>query len=486
MDGAITPSGLEVIRDEEYNSSTQPFSSPGPHTLSKDITLSEDISRDISRDIDDATYDNGDADGDADTDYESTVTDESGQNEHTASIDCSYSIHSVNWKDANNQTKCIQGLELDIYLDTWTNTAMFKLYTYINLKLSRRKNKKQRVYLFIYPEWIKAITAQISPDMRYKASDTTMPNQNFYSLHFFLTQKPDLIGPRNNSLASKPKTNNQLDLIQDLALATEFEFQLTNSTTAPLKPNVFKLLAASFSPLVDKNRPSRNKKRGNLATLYAGKGGVVVSASKALAQVEAGPPPYASATVGPRPVLNKRRRCDSDANGDRLSVTRMLPFIQDIYTRLNARLDEIETGLGARLDDIETGLGARLDDIGTRFGTLDRSLGQIKDTLESLNTGRTPCRYDTEEREGILQDVKDVCEDIGGDLRLAAYDVIEDLEKERDMAIVQVKEECEEITSQCKDEVKEAQENIHAIKTRLTKTLQNTSMQFNGTLVLDI
>lgn len=142
----------------------------------------------------------------------------------------------------------------------------------------------------------------------------------------------------------------------------------------------------------------------------------------------------------------------------------MLPFMQDIYTRL---------------DD----LARRFE---TRFDNLERSLGQIKDTLADLNTGHTPCRYDTEEREGILQGIDILYDDHTTSLQSASKDLIDDLEKERDKAIDQVRDECNEITIQCKDEVEEAQKNIHAIKTRLTKTLQNASMRFDGTLVLDI
>lgn len=257
------------------------------------------VSEDINRDNDDRINNN---DGDADSieggdDKISTVTDESEKNED--SINSSYRIHRVTWKDADGQTKQIYDLVLDIYINTLANTAMFNLYSYITLKNSRRKSNKQRVSLHICPEWIKAITTQISPNTRSTASDTVMPN--LYSLRFSLKRKPDLIGPKGRSLASKAKTNTQLDLLQDLAIVTEFTIHLASSNTITPRQKDFELLAALFSPMNTKNRPSRDNKRANLATLYAGKGGEV----KSVARVEAGPPPYASATLGPRPVSSE-------------------------------------------------------------------------------------------------------------------------------------------------------------------------------------
>ncbi|KAH6952481.1 hypothetical protein BKA56DRAFT_709094, partial [Ilyonectria sp. MPI-CAGE-AT-0026] len=48
-------------------------------------------------------------------------------------------------------------LHLDLYLDSFTNSAFFKLYSYIFLKKFDKDNK-QAIYLFIYPENIQTIT----------------------------------------------------------------------------------------------------------------------------------------------------------------------------------------------------------------------------------------------------------------------------------------------------------------------------------------
>ncbi|KAL7786363.1 hypothetical protein V8C37DRAFT_392098 [Trichoderma ceciliae] len=482
-DNTIALGGLNVIRDEEDNSPTQPFSSPGHLT----------ISQDINPDIDDMIYNNGDADTIKGGDNESTVADESEENKDTTLIDSSYDIHRVTWKDPNGQAKQIydpkHDLKLDIYMNTLTNRAMFKLHSYINLKGSRRKSNKQSVYLFLYPDRIQAIATQKSPITRSTASDTAMPN---LSLHFSLTQKPDLIGPQGWPLASKGKTSTQLDLLQDLAIATKFTIHLASSHIIAPRQNDFELLAAVFSPINTKNRPFRDNKRGNLATLYAGNGGEVISANKAVVHNEASPPLYTSVTLGPRPVSNKRRRPDSDVDDDGLSVTHISPLAPNIYTLF----DDLTCLIKSRFDNLERSveeLKTRFDNLEqeakSHFDNLERSIVEVKDTIEELDTSHTLCRYDTEERDGIVQEVKEVCDDHDTAFKMASedlfYDLEKDLGKECEQVIVQVRETCDEITNQYKDEVQEAQEDIHAIKTRLN-ALQNASVRFNGTMVLDI
>ncbi|KAL7903738.1 hypothetical protein GGI35DRAFT_313978 [Trichoderma velutinum] len=191
---------------------------------------------------------------------------------------------------------------------------------------------------------------------------------------------------------SKGKTKAQLDLLQDLATVTKFTIHLASSdTVTPKQQRDLELLAAIFSPVNTENRPRSDNTRGNLATLYAGKGGKVINTDTGVAHDEASPPPYHSAKLGHPPVSKKRRR--PDAEDDYPSVTRMPPFAQyfDALARqINTRFDNLECSIkerNTRVDNLERSI----QEFNTRFDNLERSIGEVKDTIEDRYAGRTPC-----------------------------------------------------------------------------------------------
>lgn len=267
------------------------------------------ISKDANHDTDDIIYNTSNTNGMEGDDDKLTVPDEIEINTGATLINCTYAIHSVTWDDTDGQTKGVYNpkseFKLDIYTNTSANKAMFTLHSYINLKTSRRRSNKQNVYLLIPPERIKAITTEkTSPAARATASNTAIPQ--LYSLHFSLIQQPDFIGPQSDLPLSKRKTKAQLDLLQDLAIVTEFTIHLASSdTVTPKQQKDLKLLAAIFSPVNTANRPRSDSKRGNPATLYAGKGGKVINIDKGIARDEASPPPYHSATLDHPPVSSE-------------------------------------------------------------------------------------------------------------------------------------------------------------------------------------
>ncbi|KAK4077758.1 uncharacterized protein Triagg1_3452 [Trichoderma aggressivum f. europaeum] len=265
MDEDILAHGGVNVAREEIGSPTQPFSSPGRPTFHKDIrgdidttsyncsdvggikggddesTVSDEsenneddsrdftISEDANRNTDDNIHNTGMEGGD----NKSTVTNESKMTTDATLIDCTCAIHSVTWDNADGQTIEVYNprskFNLDIYTNTLANTAIFILHSYIYLKTNRRRSNKQNIYLLIPPERIKAITTQTSPAARATASNTVIPQ--FYSLHFSLIQQPDFIGPQSDLPLSKGKTKAQLDLLQDLAIVTEFTIHLASSDT---------------------------------------------------------------------------------------------------------------------------------------------------------------------------------------------------------------------------------------------------------------
>ncbi|KAL7928804.1 hypothetical protein V8C35DRAFT_221694 [Trichoderma chlorosporum] len=405
------------------------------------------------------------------------MADESGKSEDDTPIDNSikksYRNSRITWKNAGGQKKQISKLDLAIYINTNTpaKTAMFKLHTHVTLTESRRRGNRQALYLFIYPEQIHSITTRTSHNTRFPHLPPHL------SLHFSLKQKPDLIGPKGRSLLPKGKTLAQLNLFRDLSFVTEFTVHLAGSPS----PQDFKLLAQVFSPTNTQNRPRTDEKHGDLASLYTGRGGEVISTNEGIAHDEQTPPPYAGTALSPRSTLNKRRRPVSDVNSDRSSVARAPPFTQGV----NILFNDLTRVIKAGFDDILHSI----NEVKTRVDKLEHSFAEVKDTVADLKTDHTPCRYDTEEREGLLQEATEICQDQDVRFQMASQDVIYDLEKdleeERDKAIEQVREECNDIITQCKDEVQEAQKDIHTIKARLSESLQHASMRFNGTVVLD-
>lgn len=486
------------------------------HRDSRSSAVPEDINYDSDGRINSSAAPNSPEADDGET---TTAANESENNKDTATIKGSYSIFMIAWEDANGekkQMKEIKGTELTLNMDTSANTAMFKLSTYITLKTSRRNSNKQRVYLLIPPERINTITTKISPHRRSTAAD--VPDD--YALHFSLTQMPDFIGPRIHHIESKRGTQEQLALIQRLATITEFTIHLTSSDAIARRRKDFELITTIFSLENPKNRPYKDKKHGDLATLYAGKGGKVINMDEGLAHAEASLPPYPgrflrSPIRSPpsrskkrrlasnelqRPNLNnailklhastsdnhtrfdnsddqyvdekrrrpsdERRRPHSDVNDDphRLSL---LHSIQTSLGGLHTRLDDIENQSRTRHEDLHT----RLDDIEnqykTRFITIEKSLGQIMDTLENLDAIHTPCRYNSVEKDSIgsiIQRVDESHDDFLTEFNWKFSDAIEDLKKQRIKGVTAISEEYTETAAKLDDKV-----------ISLRKALQNAS-----------
>jgi hypothetical protein len=221
----------------------------------------------------------------------STASSRSETNETTSIIDASYRNNRVTWKSANGQAQQICDISLDLYVNTSTNTAVFKLYSYIIRRGNKGKSNKQAVYLFIHPEKIQAIVCEIFRTARRSKSKSRKPSH--YALHFSLTERPHLVVPKDRPLESREKTKAQLDLIQDLASATDFIVHLNSSSVTTSKPDELRLLESIFSPMCTQHRPCTDRQRASLATLYAGNGGEIINVKTVVAQIETDPPPYA-------------------------------------------------------------------------------------------------------------------------------------------------------------------------------------------------
>lgn len=385
---------------------------------------------------------------------------ESEKEENAAVIDISYQKNRVTWNDASQQRCQMEDVSFDAYLNTSTNTAMFKLHAYVILRGGKGKSNKQAVYLYIYPERIQAIQYNIYHNTQPSTSQTFQPRH--YSLCISMTQAPDLIRPKGRPLESKGRTKTRLRLIEDLASVTKFIVHL-DSSNAILSKAEFDLLEKTFSGDHLEDRPRTDLPRANPATLYAGNGGEIAE-KKEITHAEESPPPYAGSA--PNPQSSKKRRRADNSDDESSGVTRVLTLLKDVV---------------CRLDNIENRIETRFNAMESRVSGLER---YIKDNLrDALDNGRSPCRYGTEEKEEIFEEMNNQFDDCATDLRWACQDAITEMEKESGRILTQATEDLKEEVRQSNDD---ALDNIdQTIDDRVRETLKTAKFRFDGTFGLE-
>ncbi|KAL7929507.1 hypothetical protein V8C35DRAFT_315437 [Trichoderma chlorosporum] len=425
------------------------------------------------------------------------MTDESNVNKDRALIQGSYDISKIVWKDTNNaqmiwhdvnaeKKQKETGIKLEIYMDTLANTAIFAISTYIILKSSRRRGHKQQFHLNIPPEWINTITTKVSKK-RPTVSDSAMSKD--YALRFSLTQGPEFVGPQDCCHTDSTR----LALFQSLSTVTEFTCHLAGSNNVLHDRKVFMRLATKFSLEKTKDRPRKDKQYA--ATLYAAKEGMVVSVDEGLRRVEASPPPYPS-TVPRSPLRSpplhsplrsplrssllhpKKRRLTSNEhqrpNPENESPTekRQRPAIDDNTSYM---LETLMTGIHASFNGFkeyfETRFNTLEDRLETRFENLRNQLETRFNTQETLDAGYSPCRYDSEERDAILQTVDDKCDEYIQDLNWTSSEAINDMERERRKAVDAIGEEHRE----AKADLREVKAEVIDMKTRMIEAFKDVS-----------
>lgn len=181
-------------------------------------------------------------------------------------------LGDVTWS-SNSGPQHINGLTLNIYIDRMSNTALFKLSCSIYFKYGKAREKKQRVFLFIYPESIQSIRLGLNVPT---STSPTLP-----TLTFSMSKKPAFITPRNCILISKPKTKDLLKSICALANATALTICLNVLRLPIVIQHQLEHIVNICSATNIHNRPRTNARRSNLKLLYAGRGGEVVGETSA-------------------------------------------------------------------------------------------------------------------------------------------------------------------------------------------------------------
>ncbi|KAL7934949.1 hypothetical protein V8C35DRAFT_300268 [Trichoderma chlorosporum] len=344
------------------------------------------------------------------------------------------SNNTVTWRDDNDDTHETDHLDLEINIDNTANTAFLRLYGDVFIKTSKPPNRRA-IYLYIRPEIIESITYQ---------------NENYIrSLCFSLKLNPDLVTPKDPVVA-KPKSKALLNSIVALSQVTSFTVSLNSSCTTPSFH--LKKVASIFSP-----RPSWNATLGDLSGLYTGKGGHIANASTATASTHLraeSPPPYIPAP-GKEHASKKRKLNipDVDDKSRPQSISDMPP--------INAILSEMEK-------------------------RIMNSIRQLGERILDVDACPNQCRYGTEEREDILEEVAARCDDELTDLRIQSTDVIDEVKDEVDQLLNQVDDDAKERIELLEDGLEEKMKHIaeEAAEKYVKDTLLNASWRMDGTMSL--
>lgn len=372
----------------------------------------------------------------------------------------SYQNNAVTWKDENEQTQHADGIHFDIYLDTLTNTSLFKLYCNIHHKGSKAKGQKHTIFLFIHPESVRAITLDNG-----RPAGPGFSRSGRHTLSFSITQQPSLIIPKGYVLESKQRSKGLLNAVLALANVTDFAIHLNNSNIIPPKRTRLEVIARIFSPSSASNRPLTNKRCANLESLYGGRGGEVANLNKDVgkAPIEADPPPSYD---GPQrgQVSNKRRRIDSDVTNDKSPAIH-----DDLFKSIRSHLDSIESRICIHLDGMEGRIYTRLDSIEDRLKQLEDKVSGALDVDRDLL---------------IQEEISEQLDDCITGVKAESEELFKAIDDRADKTIERLEQEVNERIDQLGEEVKD--NTVQLVEEGLKKKLVNASLRIDGAVFLDL
>lgn len=133
-------------------------------------------------------------------------------------------------------------------------------------------------------------------------------------------------------------------------------------------------------------------------------------------------------------------------------------------TRFNTLEDQLETRFN--------NLGNQLE---TRFDDMKNQLETRFNTQETLDAAHTPCRYDSDEKDAILQAVDDKCDEYIDELKWISHEAMKDIEREQRNAVDAIGEENRE----AKADLREARAEVDDMKTRIIEAFKdvNTALE---------
>ncbi|KAH0525902.1 hypothetical protein TsFJ059_009303 [Trichoderma semiorbis] len=401
-----------------------------------------------------------DHDGVDNKDDDVTLSDPGDCDIETIEPNISYQNNAVTWKDDTNQTQHADGIHLDIYLDTLTNTSLFKLYCNIHHKGSKAKGQKHTIFLFIHPESVRAITLDSGRSTRPSSSK---PSRQ--TLSFSIVQQPSLIIPKGYVVESKQRSKGLLNAVLALANVTDFGIHLNSSNITIPKQTRLESVARIFSLNSAHNRPLTNKRCANLESLYGGRGGEVANLSRDVgkAPIQADlPPSYDEPQRGQ--ISNKRRRIDSDVTNDKSPTAH-----DDLFKSIRGHLDGIEMRICTHIDGMEGRINTRLDSIEDRLKQLE---DKVSDAL------------DVDRDQYILEEIGEQLDDCITGVKIESEELFKAIDDRADMTIERLEQEVNERIDQLGEEVKDSTAEL--VEESLKKKLVNASLRIDGSVFLDI
>jgi GTP1/Obg family GTP-binding protein len=114
------------------------------------------------------------------------------------------------------------------------------------------------------------------------------------------------------------------------------------------------------------------------------------------------------------------------------------------------------------------------------------SIRQLGEKLLDVDAGSNHCRYGTEEREELLEEVATRVDDELTDLRIQSTDVIEEVKDEVDRMLNQVDDDAKERIELLESELEGRMKHIaeEAAEKYVKDTLLNASWRMDGTMSL--
>ncbi|KAL7928420.1 hypothetical protein V8C35DRAFT_242665 [Trichoderma chlorosporum] len=270
-------------------------------------------------------------------------------------------------------------------MNTTNNTALIRLRSHASLKSTRGGNSRHPVYIYLYPEIIKTITILNDAQFQSKGSERNQLENTYYKLQISMTQAPDLIRPKHHTFEPRHKTREELGLFRDLATATEFVIHLDRFKQQNLQKDHIGLLVATFSE-GNTGRPRKDIERANLATLYAGKGGEIVTESQVQSLAADFPPSYTGSTPKCHQNSKKRQRTDADAAKEK--KTNADDDLNEEYPQTDTNNASKEKRQRTGVDDELWGsrLLSMLEDINCHFRKTETHLSEINMRMSKMET----------------------------------------------------------------------------------------------------
>ncbi|KAI5917506.1 hypothetical protein F4810DRAFT_44178 [Camillea tinctor] len=313
-------------------------------------------------------------------------------------------------------------LYFDLHFHDSDHEALFKLHGAIGVKATTnppRRSYTTRIYLFIPPEDIHSLS--LDPPWPNTAPTRAHPS---VCLSFVLARTPKLVMPvpEYKSLIPKNKTfGSTLDALASLACQHTFTVLLPRTS---LSNERLEFLIRSFSRR-DKHPLKSLSRLADLKSLYAGRGGYVVSppghpqplgdeasvGSLHTAGSSNPPPCYEDVVSSPSPPPPPRKRARHDSVTSDMEKPQLLSFESRLVSLIENRLASMESRIMKSFE----GLDKRVSSLEKAIEDMQANVDSVRDQLDEV----VEDRYETIDEAKI-------------DLRIELQDFVKDeIEEER-------------------------------------------------------